>query len=269
MSKIKKFNIKLHDVEAKYYDVLHQEIFNIFEQQALDNRFSLAVKNAKTRKMCLDLGCGTGNITKRAIGTFDFVVGLDLSQEMLKLSKFRFRHITNLVFILGDCEHLPLKSDSFDFVTMFSVLHHLPSPCKALLEINRVLKKSGIAYIDHEPNFFNSCGLLQKVNLAVNRFNKIVKRLTRFKGFKKKVSLSCLGLVYSKTDIWKFSPRDLSSKLKEIGFKEINVNFHFLYSKHLFDLPSLLSRLSYLDKLLDKLPIIRKFSHTIIVTARK
>lgn len=269
MSKVKKSNIELHNVEAKYYEVLHQEIFNIFEQQALDKRFSLAVKNAKAKETCLDLGCGTGNIVKRAVKIFDFVVGLDISPGMLKLSKFRFRHPTNLAFVLADCEHLPFKSESFDFVTMFSVLHHLPSPYKALLEIKRVLKKSGITYIDHESNFLNSSELFRKVNTAIVLLKKIGKKITRYKGLKKKYSVTCLGLDYSKTDIWKFSSRNLFSSLEKIGFSEINVDFHFLYSRQFHNLPGLLNRLSRLDYILDRLPIIKIFSHTILIRAKK
>lgn len=149
---VKKANIKLHEKEASIYDKLHHEIFNVFEQRAIEERFSSAIANVKQKGRCLDLGCGTGNLIAREIRNFDFVIGLDISSEMLNMCKANF---PDVALVRGDCENLPFKHNAFDFVSMFSTLHHLSSLRKALEEIQRILKKTGAIYIDHEDNFVN------------------------------------------------------------------------------------------------------------------
>ncbi len=51
------------------------------------------------------------------------------------------------VDLVGSVYKIPLKSASFDLVTMFMVLEHLNEPLRALIECNRVLKKDGVLAI--------------------------------------------------------------------------------------------------------------------------
>lgn len=257
----KKANIELHTIEAEYYDKIHPEIFNPFEQQVLDKRLALIIKDMKRKRMCLDLGCGTGNLISREIEIFDFVIGLDISREMLKICKDKFPE-KKLSLILGDSEHVPFRSGSFDFVSMFSVLHHLPSPFTSLKEVYRILNNSGKAYIDHEPNSTKRRTLFLPLDLLIFQFQRILRSLFEIKKF-------LFTLDYSKTDIWDFRPQDLSLTLRKIGFSGVNMNYHFLYSQYFYDLPLPFKGLSYLDSLLDQVYIIRQSSHTFTVTMRK
>lgn len=257
----KKANIELHKIEAEYYDKIHSEIFNPFEQQALDKRFASIIKNMEGKTTCLDLGCGTGNLISRETEIFDFVIGLDISREMLKICKGKFPD-RKLSLVLGDSEHVPFRSEFFDFVSMFSVLHHLPSPVSSLKEIYRILKNSGRAYIDHEPNSTKSRSLILPLELLIFQFQRILRSLFKVKKFH-------ITLDYSKTDIWDFRPQDLLLTLKKTGFSGTKVDYHFLYSQYFYDLPHPFKGLAYLERFLDRLYIIRRCSHTFTVTVRK
>lgn len=211
--------------------------------------------------MCLDLGCGTGNLISREIGIFDFVIGLDISREMLGICKRKFPD-PKLALVLGDSEHLPFRSEFFDFVSMFSVLHHLPSAVSSLKEIYRILNNSGSAYIDHEPNSHRSHMLILPLELLIFQCQRILRSFFKVKKF-------LITLDYSKTDIWDFRPQDIFLTLRKIGFSEIKVGHHYLYSQYFYDLPLPFKGLSYLDLLLDQLYVIRRSSHTFTVTMRK
>lgn len=258
----KKANIKLHAIEAEYYDKIHPEIFNCFEQRSLNKRFELATKDIKNKRTCLDLGCGTGNLVSKEIKVFDSVIGLDISREMLKACRDKFPKKKKLSLILGDSEHIPLRYACIDFVSIFSVLHHLPSPFTALKEIFRILNNSGRAYIDHEPNSTKKRASFLTLELLMFQSQKVLRKL-----FKTEKLL--FPLDYSKTDIWNFRSQDLCLTLKTIGFSEIKVSYHFLYSQYFHDLPFPLKCLSHLDRLLDRIYIVKGSSHTLTITMRK
>ena len=90
----------------------------------------------------LDVGCGTGRITRNLSGN---VLGLDINEWNLEHAKV---NAPNAKFILGDCENMKeIVSESIDFVVFTETLEHIPNPQKALEEISRVLKVGGKAVI--------------------------------------------------------------------------------------------------------------------------
>jgi len=88
----------------------------------------------------LDVGCGTGNNTiLLAAAVPSKVVGLDISFGMLqKACEKRSR----IPLVQAPADNLPFASDTFDFVYMTEVLHHLPDVFKTYKEIHRILKES-------------------------------------------------------------------------------------------------------------------------------
>ena len=97
----------------------------------------------------LDLGCGLGQQCK-AMGQRGYrVVGMDLSQGLLR--EARNQGVTALA---GSALKLPFRDASFDFVYTIGVLHHLPgvdAQEAAFNEVSRVLKAGG-CFIVHETN---------------------------------------------------------------------------------------------------------------------
>ncbi len=89
----------------------------------------------------LDVGCGTGNNTLLLAATScSRVVGLDLSLGMLREASAKS---CLLPLIQSPADTLPFSDESFEFVFMTEVVHHLPNVDKAMSEIFRVLSTPG------------------------------------------------------------------------------------------------------------------------------
>jgi ubiquinone/menaquinone biosynthesis C-methylase UbiE len=96
----------------------------------------------------LDLGSGAGNdcfVARSMVGVSGKVTGLDFTPEMLKKARDNNGKLgyTNVEFVEGDIESMPLKSNSFDVVISNCVLNLVPDKSKAFGEIYRVLKSGG------------------------------------------------------------------------------------------------------------------------------
>lgn len=96
----------------------------------------------------LDLGSGAGNdcfIARAIVGETGKVTGLDFTDAMLKKAEENNKKLgfTNVEFVKGDIEGMPLPDNSFDVVISNCVLNLVPDKNKAFREIFRVLKPGG------------------------------------------------------------------------------------------------------------------------------
>jgi len=96
----------------------------------------------------LDLGCGAGFDTLLAakkVGPNGKVIGIDMTPEMVA----KVRHnasllgVTNVEFIQGEIESLPLPDASADLVISNGVFNLCPDKPQVLGEVFRVLKPGG------------------------------------------------------------------------------------------------------------------------------
>lgn len=96
----------------------------------------------------LDLGCGAGNdvfIARSIVGQSGKVVGLDMTEDMLTKAEENKAKLgfTNVEFVLGEIEEIPLAEEIFDVVVSNCVLNLVPNKNKAYEEVYRVLKPTG------------------------------------------------------------------------------------------------------------------------------
>lgn len=106
------------------------------------------VKNSQ-QKNILEIGCGTSSLLLKLAKDFKEVVGLDISDEALKISNLNALKmgVRNSRFVKGDCFNLPFKDNSFDFVWSQGLIEHFDDPKKIVLEHYRVCKKNGVVLI--------------------------------------------------------------------------------------------------------------------------
>jgi SAM-dependent methyltransferase len=96
----------------------------------------------------LDLGSGGGIdvlLSARRVGPAGKVYGLDMTDEMLALARENQRKsgATNVEFLKGDIEHIPLPDNSVDVVISNCVINLSSDKPRVLREAFRVLKPGG------------------------------------------------------------------------------------------------------------------------------
>jgi SAM-dependent methyltransferase len=124
--------------------------------------------------LILDAGCGTGEVARPLAAMGCRVVGLDRSSEMVgeaRLSSMRVEEPP--VFLRGDVESLPFRSDSFAAVLCVGVLDYLlprrhgcpeDAALPAITELVRVLKPGGFLVIT-APNLIRLHWILDPLQL--------------------------------------------------------------------------------------------------------
>lgn len=108
----------------------------------------VALANLKKGETVLDLGSGGGIdalITSRFVGETGKVYGLDMTDEMLALAEENKKKygVTNVEFIKGYIEDIPLDDEVVDVITSNCVINLTENKETALREAYRVLKKGG------------------------------------------------------------------------------------------------------------------------------
>lgn len=154
------YNVKAHDKVSKRYEKEHVEIYNHIEQERLKNSLGKALGDVKTNAdffRCLDFGCGAGNITRYLLEHPNAtVVSADISLNFLDLVRDKYANALaegRLETLLLNGKNLSSIPDaSFDFVSLYSVLHHVPDYLSIVEELVRILKPGGVIFIDHEAS---------------------------------------------------------------------------------------------------------------------
>ena len=101
------------------------------------SRDALAALDLPSREHVLDVGCGTGELTRvlaEEAGDDCTVVGADADPSLLRVARAE----TGLPVVAGDALRLPVREGAFDLVTCQALLVNLPDPAAALREFRRV-----------------------------------------------------------------------------------------------------------------------------------
>ncbi|MDD4492353.1 MAG: arsenite methyltransferase [Bacteroidales bacterium] len=102
----------------------------------------------RTGDCILDLGSGAGNdcfVARAIVGETGNVTGLDFTEAMVAKATENNKKLgfTNVKFVQGDIEEMPLQDNQFDVVVSNCVLNLVPDKMKAFANIMRVLKTGG------------------------------------------------------------------------------------------------------------------------------
>jgi len=88
--------------------------------------------------VCLDVCCGSGVVGNSFRGRVSKIIGLDITPEMVELSKKRLDEVH-----LGTVFDIPFPDNHFEVVCNREVMHLMPEPQKMMSEVFRVLKPGG------------------------------------------------------------------------------------------------------------------------------
>jgi SAM-dependent methyltransferase len=97
-------------------------------------------RQRSSRGTVLEVGCGTGHWIRLFRQSEINVVGLDPSEEMLKVARAR---LADARLIRAPAEALPCPAASFDRIFCVNALHHFRDPAAFFREARRVLVTGG------------------------------------------------------------------------------------------------------------------------------
>lgn len=186
---------------------VHDKYFSFYpDEELIWSEFLIGKLN--TCQKVLELGCGTGNLTRILVRTGYDVTAVDISPQML--GKFSLRE--DCETLLGDAENPPFKDASFDAIICRNLMCTLPEPKKTLEEWFKVLRRGGkLVIIDKLDgvNIRERIGnflalMLERQNLWSLGYGKDTSSLIPFhRGFK---------------------PHDLKSLVLNSGFEDVRVD---------------------------------------------
>ena len=124
-------------------------------------RFDAALAGAlEGRQRCrraLDVGGGTGLLTRYLAPRFEEVVLLDISPNMLGQAREALAPLHNVSFVEGDVFSDPLEDQRFDCVMCTDVLHHTGCHAELLEQMIRLLEPGGnLVVMEYEAGRLHS-----------------------------------------------------------------------------------------------------------------
>ncbi|MHA1596734.1 MAG: methyltransferase domain-containing protein [Candidatus Asgardarchaeia archaeon] len=171
LRKISKFYDKYSHFHDVNYDNPSMEYMRGVERKVI-------LKNLRGN-MALDLGCGTGRYTELLLSKGFNVVSVDISKEMLKVTKKRVEGKYDGKFFLLQCDVglIPFKERIFDTILgIFGPFNHTPYYLMGFEKLSSLLKRDGVAIISVLNSFdvrkiFNIL-ISEKKLRAIEEFNK-------------------------------------------------------------------------------------------------
>lgn len=115
-------------------------------KQFLEAEINLVLEKISENSSVLDLGCGYGRVSARLVDKADKVIGIDISEDNIKLAEEVFRDKQNCEFYTMNAIDLKFENDVFDLVICIQngISAFKVPPDKLLEEAIRVTRKGGI-----------------------------------------------------------------------------------------------------------------------------
>lgn len=121
-------------------------------------------QNKKQQTLILDLGCGTGMVSKLLTEKGFTTIGLDESFESLRIL---VKQKPGIPVLQARGENLPVRNRSFQSVVCLGVWRHFPDSQIVLDEIARILHKDGVLIVGYFPPAF--AGLIHSSSGHLNK----------------------------------------------------------------------------------------------------
>ena len=105
----------------------------------------LALMNLRPGEIILDIGCGTGWLCRLLAARVPQarILGIDVSDEMIRRAQAASAGLANLSFATGTVESIPSERDRFTRAISVESSYYWPRPAEGLKEIFRVLAPGG------------------------------------------------------------------------------------------------------------------------------
>lgn len=161
---------------------------SIYNENTLEHlhRYAIAASFAKGKKV-LDIASGEGygsNILSLHAAS---VTGVDISRDAVESAKQKYKR-SNLRFIEGSADKIPLEDASVDLVVSFETIEHHDKHHEMMAEIKRVLKEDGILIIStpDKENYTIKTNYVNKHHvkeLFKEEFKDLIKQYFKYSSF--------------------------------------------------------------------------------------
>ena len=93
------------------------------------------------KRAALDVGCGSGVLAETLSYEYERVIGIDISEEMLRIARVR-RSRPNIEYVLADANTVQLE-ERFDLICSANTLHHVEDLKATLGRLRSLLQPGG------------------------------------------------------------------------------------------------------------------------------
>jgi SAM-dependent methyltransferase len=94
----------------------------------------------------LDVGCGTGLLTRKLSAVVPHVTGVDRDEQSITIARSLAGPASGIEYVQGDFRQLPLQPGSFGLVTAVASLHHMDAAA-ALTRMRDLLRPGGVLVV--------------------------------------------------------------------------------------------------------------------------
>jgi len=193
----------------------------IFDARSLANDYSHLAEILKSKMNVLDVGCGTGSISKdiaNIVGENGKVTGIDNTENFILSGQKNYQSVANLELINIDLfDYNP--EEKYDLIVSARTLQWLSNPKEALLKMKSMLKPNGqISILDYNHSAIE---WIPSPPESMKEFYQTFLNWRKDAGMNNEIA------------------DDLADLLKEVGFQSIEViNSDEFYNKEVLDYKS-------------------------------
>ncbi len=219
----KSYNVKAHfEEEAKEFDEIILKLIPYYEDM-IDALISSIPFEHDDSIRVLDLGCGTGTVTKNLKEKFKKaeIICLDIAENMIKTAKIKLKGYNNVNYVIGDFYDYDF-SESYDIIVSSLALHHLATD-----EDKKEFYKKIYSALAQGGVFLNADVVLGSDNhmqkLYINKWKEFMKLTVSVKEIEEK------WIPKAEAEDHPAKLIDHIDWLRDIGFKNVDVIWKYYH----------------------------------------
>ena len=153
---------------------LFEKVYHLVRKVSLKQKLKLINSNKSTTKKLLDFGCGTGDFLKTAKDGGWSVYGIEPNEQARRIANAKTNNA-----VQSSNAFNTFKENSFDVITLWHVLEHIPDLEEKISAFKKLLKPNGLLiiavpnYKSYDAQYYKSYWAAYDVPRHLWHFNKV------------------------------------------------------------------------------------------------